>query len=128
MLACQGKELNQIYAHRFLRLYILFAALILAGALTFALLLNNRLEQNVRTADLSLAKALAKRVDPGADATQFTREFESWVEVAGIEGPAHGYRYRFIAHCFGQLPTRHRIRCFARLEHLATAHLSNGTF
>ncbi|MGB6849515.1 MAG: GAF domain-containing protein, partial [Thermoanaerobaculia bacterium] len=72
---------------RFLRLYILFAALILAGALIFALLLNNRLEQNVRTADLALVEALARRVDPKADETLFANEFKSWVEVAGIKGP-----------------------------------------
>ncbi|NCF68069.1 MAG: GAF domain-containing protein [Chloroflexi bacterium] len=82
-----GDERKPDLRLRFLRLYIAFAVLILAGVLSLALLLNNRLERETRTADLALVSILAKRMGPGVNADQFSDEFESWVEIAGIEGP-----------------------------------------
>jgi len=72
---------------RLLRLYILFAAVILAGALAFAMLLNNRLEQDAQAADLSQVQALANQINLQSDPGHLANELTSWMDVIGVEGP-----------------------------------------
>ena len=72
---------------RLLRLYVLFATLILIGALVTAYLLKTRIEQNIVAGDLALVKTLAVHLTPGSSETQFTDEFGILIEISSIDEP-----------------------------------------
>lgn len=72
---------------RLLRLYVVFATLILFGALITAFLLQKRIKENVVAADLALVKTLVTHLNPVTFEDQFGLGFDTLIEISGMQAP-----------------------------------------
>ena len=72
---------------RILRLYILFATIVLIGALITTYFLQSRMKENVIAHDLALARDLVEYLELGPSAVPIQVELEKLVEISGIDGP-----------------------------------------
>ncbi|MCA9949063.1 MAG: GAF domain-containing protein [Anaerolineales bacterium] len=73
---------------RLLRLYILFAVLILAVAILVGLLAKRQIESDVRTADLKIVQTLIDQVNTTGSTTLLRDNILPWLTTAGIEETA----------------------------------------
>ncbi len=86
VIYCQSNA-SQICVSSLLRLYVLFATLILVGALIAAYLLQTRIEQNVISADLALVENLAIYMTSISSEAKFGDEIDALIKISGLQEP-----------------------------------------
>ncbi len=72
---------------KLLRLYTLFATLVLLGVIFLGLFIRSRLENESRATNLVVTQALAQQLDPKIDPLQLKEEMAPWLSVIAGEGP-----------------------------------------
>ena len=73
---------------RLLRLYVLFALLIVAGAILYTLIARRQIETAVRSADLALVNTLAAQIMSLQEGASLEAEVLPWLKIAGVEETA----------------------------------------